>query len=64
MGSAIIGEAVAGGAKGTVEGIMEHDPDVITVPLKVVGYSYAGFVATIFILGIIAMVLIFTNILF
>lgn len=64
MSSAIIGEAVAGGTKGAVEGIMEHDPDVITVPAKIVGYSGAGFIAVVFILGIIFLILLFTSILF
>ena len=52
MGSTIIGEAAAGAAEGTVRPILEKDPDVVIVPMKMVGYSAGGFIALVFLLMI------------
>jgi len=39
--------------------VIEKDPDVAIVPLKTVGYTGAGFIAMVFILGMIALGIVF-----
>lgn len=59
MGSAIVGAAAAGATKPLAEEagktgryIIEKDPDVAIVPMKMVGYSAGGFIALVFLLMI------------
>ena len=59
MASAIIGEVAAGATRGAAEGtikpILEKDPDVVMVPLKMVGYSGGAFIMLVFILMMVGL---------